>query len=215
MLVNKRITNTIVALGVLSLILGGGVSVPMVFSIIDLRSKIAAENAEIERRYLIRRQTSEAVTALDDVKRSLNMLDKGDIRAGEELDFVSSLEAAASVSGVEEKISLETVNQRDISAWEKEIPLKLTATGKFNEVMDFLDRVERGSYLIIVNKIVMSTPQQRERALTGEVAATVDATVRWHTSDLPVLTKLDISNDSDASPSADGEGAVSESAAGN
>src|SRR5688572_4871326 len=111
MLVKKRLVIISGVLGVLILALAGAVGIPSVISSQGLVGKIAEEQTKIEERYAMRRYVRNSIANLTETKKRLGEFSKVALQEGKELDFVRALETAAGASGVEQKLSLETVNQ--------------------------------------------------------------------------------------------------------
>lgn len=153
MQVNKRITVTICVLGVATLILYGAVVIPSASAIRSSEGEIGAEHAKIERRYLLRNVMRKSLTALDDTKKHLRTLAGVGIHEGEELKFINALESAATNAGIEQELQLVTVNQKDLSKWEREIPLRLSLTGDYLAVLRYLRTIEHLPYYVLIDNI--------------------------------------------------------------
>ncbi|MDD5251374.1 MAG: hypothetical protein PHT12_01925 [Patescibacteria group bacterium] len=192
MQVNKRIAITSAVLGGITLLLLGALVVPTVLAMKEAKAKIAEARHEIETRYALRRETRESVSQLEDVKKRLAEMPPVAIREGQELDFINALEVAAASSGVEQELALETVNQKQLSPWETDIPVRLQATGEYRKVMAYLRRVEKMSYYVRTSSLSISIPQAREAAAEGTVYIRIDGYIRWLAKDLPMFQKLNI-----------------------
>ncbi len=192
MKVNKRITVTISLLGGITLALIGAICIPTILSIRGLQSSINDENYKIEERYAMRRLTRKSLGQLEETKQRILPLRQTGIQEGEELNFVNALENAASSANIDQTIALETVNQKDISAWEKEVPLTITAVGDYRDLLVYLRRVEKLPYYILVKSIVISVPKHRESASLGTVQADIDGVIDWYSDEQPVFKKLNI-----------------------
>lgn len=188
--VNKRITTAITVVGILTLLLIGAVAVPMILSVSSFRDKIAAADAEINKRYALRRHTRSALTSLKEMQDKIGAFSRIGIVEGKELEFVRALEATAAEAGVEQEIALETVNQRDLSAWTKEIPLKINLEGDFPNLLDYMYRLEALPYYVVLRNIDLSQPRQLELNGSGRVQVALYGTVLWYAEDQPALKPI-------------------------
>ncbi|HTK04358.1 MAG TPA: type 4a pilus biogenesis protein PilO [Candidatus Eisenbacteria bacterium] len=185
MLVKKRLIIISGVLGFLILALAGAVGIPSVISTRSLVGKISDEQAKIEERYAMRRYVRNSIANLAETKKRLGDFSAVALQENKELDFVRALEQAAGSSGVEQKLSLETVNQKELSSWEKEIPVKIEVTGAYPSVLGYLNALERSTYIIIFNTIQIAPPRADVNAKEGDVTATVTATVYWQGQNAP------------------------------
>ncbi|MFA6603742.1 MAG: hypothetical protein WCT10_02775 [Patescibacteria group bacterium] len=191
MKINKRIVVTISILAGATLLLAGGVAVPTVLAIKDLNSKMAAANAEIDQKYDLRKHTRTSLIKLQQAKELIRTLSSVAVIEGEELEFVSALEKAAEDAGVKQSLVLETVNQRELSLWEKEIPIKIETDGEYRRILVYLHKLERLPYYLTVQSIDINLPQHRESAADGVVKLRLTATVRWLAKNQPVFKQLE------------------------
>ncbi len=186
MLVKKRMLITIGIFGGLTLVALGVAAVPSIVAIQDLKKKIAEEQAKIDVRYALRRYIRNSVTNLADTKRRIGALAAGALQEGKELDFITALESAAAASGVRQEISLETANQKDLSSWEREIPLKLRVTGPYDRVLRHLRGLERLPYFILVESVTADAPRPSGNpADDGDVEALITGIVYWQGAGAP------------------------------
>lgn len=177
MLISKRLFVSTCVLGGATLLLIGAGAIPAVLSIGSLEKKLAEEHANIELRYRTRQVVRESLSSLEGNKNSVASLKQTAIVEGEELAFISAIEAETDRSGVTAKIQLETANQRDLSSWEKDVPVNLTVTGKTADFLRFLDGLERSPYSIAIDNIDI----RRNSSGTGpaEITAKISGSVYW------------------------------------
>lgn len=184
MLVKKRMLINIGLLAALDIgLLAAGVL--SVFAIRKTTADIAAKQAEIDDRYALRLYVRNSVTDLADTKKRIGDLDAEAVREGKELELITALESASAASGVEQKIDLQTVNQKDLSPWERTIPLKLILTGTYPQILKHLNAIERLPYYLSVSGITITGQEAGGSAGTATVDATVNATVYWQASQVP------------------------------
>lgn len=157
------------------------------YAVIGIRktaADISSEQAAIDDRYALRRYVRSSVTNLTDTKKKIGDLGAAAVTEGKELDFVTALESAADSSGVDQKIDLQTVNQKDVSPWEKTIPLNLALVGTYPQILKHLNAVERLPYYITIVDIAVTGARPGE-GQDGKVNATVNATVYWQGAKAP------------------------------
>lgn len=183
----KRIGIAIAVFGVMTLALAGGIVVPAVLSVLDLKEKTAAALQEIEDQYARRRQSRTTAESLETIRTRVATLGDIGIIEGDELDFINSLEQAAADAGVDQKINLETANQRDISPGIREIPLKISAKGEFPRLLVYLRRLESLPYYIIVQNLDLSASHPGGTAAVSVINANLTGTVLWFADDLAPL----------------------------
>lgn len=192
MKIEKRIIVTTVVLMLLTLTTGAAVAIPSVFKIRSLTQALFDQQAEIERRYILRNYVKNTLTDIDTAHLQLEGIQDTYIREGEELTFIQEMEHAASVAGVTQELSLETVNQIEITLWEKEIPLRVKVKGPFTQVNSWLNEVEHLGYYVIFN--TMSFNAFRTGGMqdpSGIVEATFNGSVFWLSKDAPYFLKFD------------------------
>lgn len=186
MQIQKKITATILILTFGTIALIGAVAYPTVKSILTLRDDFKSKRLEIEERYLRRQQINKALAALVDAKKQALEINAVAVKDGRELEFVSALETAAGTAGVEQRIQLVTANQKDISKWEKEIPITLFATGTYPKILDYINAVERLPYYIVISRInIGSSRRAGSENPSGTVEAKIDGTVYWQSKSAP------------------------------
>lgn len=191
MTIKRRITITIGVLGGAALVLIAAVIVPSVSRIRTLRAEILTERTKIQRRYDLRNYVRNSINEIDRTRKELSDLRTIAVHEGEELQFVEALEHAAETTGVEMNLDLVTANQKDISSWERWIPLQISATGDFPLVMSFLNEVEHLPYYVIFDGITVSSGRMATGGGPGNgtVTANFSGNVYWQAAAVPqVLT---------------------------
>lgn len=178
----------LIFIGTLSVLTLGiaGVAVPTVLTIRKLVGQIEEEEKKIDTRYALRRYIRSSLANLIETKKDLGQLSDVALQEGKELAFITAVEDAANAAGVEHKIVLETANQKEISPWEREIPVKLEAEGPYPAVLRFLNDVERLPYYVLVESIHIATPRAGSE-LSGEglVEGLIQGKVYWQASSAP------------------------------
>lgn len=163
-------------LAVLALGIGGAVGIPSVLAIRKAVADIAVAQARLDDRYALRRYMSKAASDIADKKKRVAPLSKAALQENGELDFVTAIESAAATAGVDEKLTLETANQRELGPWEKEIPVTITANGPYPGVAGFIDALQRMPYLFDIATFDMG-PQADKHG--GAVHLELHGMVYW------------------------------------
>jgi hypothetical protein len=153
MLIKKRILTTIGALIAAIAFLLGAFAVPSIFTIRDLSSRIGDERSKLDSQYALRIFMRDAANKMAEVNVKLQSIAAMSIEEGGELAFITALEDAATANKVEQDIALETANQRDVSAWEREIPLTLAISGTYPNFLRHMAAIERLPYAISVSSV--------------------------------------------------------------
>jgi Tfp pilus assembly protein PilO len=189
MVIRKRLIAISAILGLLTLAIGGGVGIPSVLSIRGLIAKISEEQGKIDARYALRRYIRNSAANLAETKVQLGVLSSFSLQEGKELAFVTAIEDAAQSTGVEHKLILETANQKELSLWEKEIPVKMQVHGDFPKILAFMNAVERLPYAVMVDGVQVASPRSTTPDREGIVDATVTGTVYWIAQTAPDFTR--------------------------
>jgi len=178
----QRMTVMSATLAVLTLGIGGAIGIPSILAIQKSVSDIAVAQARLDDRYALRRYMTKAASDIADKKKRLAPLAAVALQEGRELDFVTAIESAAAASGVDEKLTLETANQREISTWEREIPVTIEASGPYPGVAAFLDALQRMPYLLDMSTLDLS-PKSDEKP--GSVHLEIHGVAYWLGSTAP------------------------------
>ncbi|MBN1585079.1 hypothetical protein JW899_01795 [Candidatus Uhrbacteria bacterium] len=183
-LTHRLITATAV-LGALTLLTIGTVAVPSILSMRRLRTEIQQEYLDIERQYSIRRQLGSSQKIIENIRPTLRKLLSMAVTEGNELEFIRTLEQAADRNGINQSISLETVNQNDITAWEKDIPVTILTNGSYGATIAYLDSLHSLPYQITVRSLSMSA--QGNGSESANIRTEIRGTIRWLAKDHPVI----------------------------
>ncbi len=183
MLISKRllISTCVLGGGTLLLILGG--ALPAILSISSLQKQLAEEQNNIETRYLTRQAVRESMSSLESNRRALTDLKAAAIIEGQELAFISAIENQSDQAGVTSVIQLETANQRDLSSWEKDVPVIFTVNGPAKNVIRFLDGLERLPYAIGIDNVDINRGASGTYAT--DVHAKISGSIYWIGSRAP------------------------------
>lgn len=192
MKIEKRIIVTTVTLMLLTVATGAAVAVPSIFKISRLTQSVFDQQAEIERRYILRNYVKNTLSDIDTAREQLEDIQQTYIREGEELNFIQAMEDAANKSGVTQDLSLETVNERELTLWEKEIPLKVKVKGPFTQVNEWLNEVEHLNYYIIFNSMAFNAFRTGGmQDPLGTVEATFSGSVFWLANEAPYFLNFE------------------------
>jgi Tfp pilus assembly protein PilO len=186
----QRMTVSVAALSLVLAGLVGGVAVPAMLSMQSLKKEIHESQQRIDDRFAAQRYVRDAQASFHTTLEQVQRLSSLAVRKGEELDLVTAIEAAADENRVTQTLSLETANQKDLTPWERQIPLLITATGSYPDVVRFLSDVERLPYLVSINSVTVSSPREgaiKERE--GRVTAAIDGTIYWQGDNAPEFVR--------------------------
>lgn len=189
MIVRRRVFTTILVAALTALALIGAVIVPSVLAINDTKTKIAAEQANIDQQVAMFRYVRLSMANFANTTNKLATLSAMALHEGKELDFITSLEGIAQMAGVTQTINLQTSNQRELSPWEKVFPVRLNVSGTYPAVREYLRRLERLPYNVSLSGIDLAAPSQNfTNNPSGLVDAQINATVYWIGADAPDFT---------------------------
>ncbi|MFH1046987.1 MAG: hypothetical protein V1738_01690 [Patescibacteria group bacterium] len=186
MKVERKIIGTTAVLLLIALAIAGGIIVPTVMRIRSLADELAEQQMEIERQYTLRSYAKQTLADIAEAQTKFDKVKSTSIIEGQELNFIKALEHAATISGVEQQINLETVNEVELTLWEREIPLKLRVQGPFPSVMSWLNEIEHLNYYVLFDTISISA--QRIGGIAdpqGKVDAMFIGRVFWLSKDAP------------------------------
>lgn len=171
---------TILILSSVILLVGLGVILPSLLSIGTIREDIASTQLLMEHRYQQRQVLSSLATNLQTIRGTAGSLNGYAIHEGEELLFIQSLEDIAAKEGVEQDIRLETVNQKDLTAWEKVVPFSITLKGRYADLLDYVRTTESLPYLLQLDALSFrEIPPGSGGVAPGSVEARISGRVHW------------------------------------
>jgi len=193
MLLRKRVVTTISIIAVATVIIGGGLGVNSMFSINRIKTDIRAEQQSIDDRFAMHRYIRQEVAKINEARRRLRQLADMSLVESSELDLITALENNALEAGVEQDISLETVNQVAISSWEKMVPIRLQVTGSYPAFSDYLRRLDKLDYLISIQSFnIMNQNSSRfDSDSLGMVRGDLIAQVYWTSENRPAFLSSD------------------------
>lgn len=161
------------------LLVGLGVVLPTLLSIRTIRTDISSTQLLMEHRYQQRQVLSSLTTNLQAIRGTAGSLSGYAIREGEELRFIKSLEDIASAQDVAQDIRLETANQKDLSAWEKVVPLSITVQGRYRDVLQYIRSTESLPYLLQFDALSFHEIPPGAGSEPGAVEARIIGRVHW------------------------------------
>jgi hypothetical protein len=174
--IKQRMTVMSATLAVLTLGIGGAIGIPSILAVQKSVADIGLAQARLDDRYALRRYMSKAANDIADKKKRVAPLADAALHEGDELAFVTAIETAASSSGVTEKLTLETANQTELSPWEREIPVTVTAQGTYPAMASFIDALQRMSYLFDMSAMDLSPVVDKQ---PGTVRLEVHGVTYW------------------------------------
>lgn len=187
MAMNRQFFTSVGILFVITAGLYGGVVVPTILSIRDIRAEIAGEHAKIQDRYLRRSELKESLQDLQKVRSGVAALTAVGIRQGSELDFVQALEDAATATHVRQDLQLRTADQKDISSWERNVPVIIGVEGTYTDVLRYLKLIETLPYYTNINSFTMRSTRLPGTDINTAADVRLDllGNVYWITANAP------------------------------
>ena len=151
---NAKIKITIFIVGIILIIsiIAFFIIIPTVSDIKKISGAIYTERVDLEKKYLKGQLLKKTVNDFEAIKPQKDKLDTIFIIRDEELKFISTLEGIASRNNVDQTINLQTkeIKQKDGI---KALPLKITVTGNFTQVMKYLTNLERLNYYFNISTL--------------------------------------------------------------
>lgn len=132
--------------------------IPSVREIKNMRDDIERERIDLEDKYIKGQSLKKLSDNLNIIEPQLDKLDRVFINQNRELEFITTLESAASANGVAQKINLEVASGADRGIFKK-IPLQLFTQGPFLKQMKYLSDLESLNYYINVYSLELSAAQ--------------------------------------------------------
>ncbi len=161
-----KITISMIAVLIFIVIIILFVIVPTINDIKNISSSIYQERIELEKKYLRGQLLKKTVSDFEAIKPQQDILDEIFIKDGEELRFVSILEDLADNNGVRQSLELQTKNIEEKKGI-KYIPLKITVSGKFQQVMSYLNDLEMLKYYFNISDIRIASDRELITATFG------------------------------------------------
>jgi Tfp pilus assembly protein PilO len=171
-----------------------GVVLPTILSLQKASATISDARILIERQYQQRQTLRETVAHLQAVRGETSTFGDYAIREGAELDFIQALEHVAGKYRIDQEIELITVNQTDVTTWEKEIPIMISLQGTFPDVLRYLRGVEQLPYVLRFEdlrftSLVAGAGRASTRTASGAVDVQIIGYVRWISAAAPDFAK--------------------------
>jgi len=134
-----------------------------------LNKSINTERARLEEKYQKRRSAKLTVENFNKIKGELPSLETAIVRAGDELSLVTALEEAASKNNVSQKINLSPrEGKKDFG---DRINITLTVDGYFQDLLRYLNDLERMKIFLIIDNINISLAAREDERRSGKIRA--------------------------------------------
>ena len=186
MLVKKKLLLIISILTLLTLGILGFALIPSIFAIEDLKQKISEEQLKFDTRYALRLYVRNSTTTLLETWKQLALISTIAVHEDKGLNFIQSLEAIANENHLDQKIELETANQKILSPWEREIPFKLTQQGSYIDILHALRAIEHLPYSLIIGTVdIIESREGNKTGSEGIVNAIITSSVYWQEKNVP------------------------------
>ncbi len=162
---------------VLLAIMGLLVIYPAWNKIVAIKNEITTEKNNLEKKLDMGLNSKKIKADLQNVENKLAILDTIFIPQGDELSLLSSIENLAATSNVEVAIKPDFTG---INMGNSIIrtPLSISATGRFDDLLSFLNSLDGTDYILIINQISMAKISEEKMSLgiAGEVYIKTDKT---------------------------------------
>jgi Tfp pilus assembly protein PilO len=166
---NSYIIYTLIMLALLA-IMGILVMWPAFQKIVAIKNEISQEKTDLENKLSMGLNVKKTKEDLDRIEKSISTLDTVYIVQGEELGLLSTIEALAAKNQVTVNIKPDFKGY-GFSPNILRIPLNITAGGKFNNLIAFLNDLDGVPFYFIGDQINFSKTNQTELmlAISGQV----------------------------------------------
>jgi Tfp pilus assembly protein PilO len=175
-------------------VLGGalltyGVIKPAVSHINDLKRNIIDQKVELEQGVAEEENMKKLNENLAKIDSQLVKFENIFINQGRDLEFITTLEAIANKNNIEQKIGLGQPSGQENKTYKK-IPLELTVSGKYHDLLNYLADLESLNYYLIINFLEFSNTQSspasprgaerdRANAESGNIVLKIAADTYW------------------------------------
>jgi len=126
------------------------VIMPAVSDIKDLKRKIIDQKIELEQRVARGANAKQVNENLNKIEPQLQKFEQIFVNQGRDLEFITALEGIADKNNVEQKIGLGQPTGQENKTYKK-IPLELTASGKYDDLLNYLADLESSNYYLNIN----------------------------------------------------------------
>lgn len=132
-----------------------------------LNQAIHNERMSLEARYQRRKTARLTVKNLNQIQAELPSLETTLVKAGSELDLITSLEEAAAKNNITQKINLfPREGKKDFG---DKIFITLTVNGSFQDIMRYMDELERMKIIITLDNLTFSQGAKEDERLLGKI----------------------------------------------
>lgn len=147
-----------IAMGILTLAIGtaimlGFVAIPSSQDILTLEDQISDAQARVSKTIARGLQFRDIAQNADMIKKDLPRLSRMLIAPGKEVDFFTTLERKNQVRNLNQIVRLGTAKTLLLSI--QELPLTFELHGEFNDILAYLNDLERAPEQILIRKIVL------------------------------------------------------------
>ncbi|MFZ5391227.1 MAG: hypothetical protein ACOZAJ_03065, partial [Patescibacteria group bacterium] len=129
---------------------------PNIQTIFNLNQQIMAERESLEMLYQRGQKIRQTTAQLEKIKPSLSDLETMFIKPEDELSFVTTLETIAQQNKVNQKITLRPKEDKTIK--NKDLNLQIQTTGQFNDLLDYLNDLEKMNYYLNLDLVRFTKP---------------------------------------------------------
>ena len=145
---------------------------PTVKDIKKITASVYAERLDLEKKYLRGQLLKATVENFEKVKDQLPLLAASFVAAGQELNFIQTLENIANRHQIDQDLKLNTEQLDKKTGDPATLPFSLTLHGTFGQTMDYLQDLERLNLYLIISEFdiaAVGPSQQRQQGLVNVV----------------------------------------------
>lgn len=177
------VVTVLIAIGVVIVV----VIIPTMARIKAISRQIYVEREDLETKYQKGQLLKKTLSDFNEIKPDITIVTNAFLISDQELDFVTALEQLEASTGVQQNVDLKT-DGAVLSRGFKEIPLRLTVTGTYPNLLAYLRQLERLNYYIYIDSIRFD--RQEKTTNPPLVTATISGGVTALTPDLTIPPQL-------------------------
>lgn len=152
----KKLIYFTLGVAILFIIVSATIIYPQYREIEKINKEIFGIRTTLEKKYETAKQMHKSQINLATAKKMSNELQSLFLKKGEEIKIVTTLEKMAEQSSLEQTFSLGSTSNK-IKENLSDLDLRLTATGDFQNLMRYLEALEKNDYLLNISEINLSS----------------------------------------------------------
>jgi Tfp pilus assembly protein PilO len=132
-----------------------------------IAQNIENQRVDLEIKYIRGQSLKKLTKNIRTIEPQMDKLGSIFIKEGEELNFITTLENLANANNIDQKINLE-IDKKTIIKGLKKIPVKISSSGSFKNILNYLSGLEKLDYYINIGSISLSSSQQKASSVNQE-----------------------------------------------